>query len=210
MPFWTIEPVIDERELDDVLEVEVASFSNPWTREMYLWELRNPEVSHLHVLRTGDRLVVGFVGFWIVFDELHLNNLAVRPEYRGRGFGAALLTHVLTEGARLGARQAALEVRRSNEAARRLYERFGFELVGLRPKYYARPEEDALVLMKRHLFHAEDSSVRTELETPLGLWYRAARSAGRRLSNAATPTTVHAIATRFSQGGGACLSIRRP
>jgi ribosomal-protein-alanine N-acetyltransferase len=157
MPVWTIEPVIDERELDDLLEVEVASFSNPWTREMYLWELRNPEVSHLHVLRTDDRLVVGFVGFWIVFDELHLNNLAVRPEYRGRGFGAALLTHVLTEGARLGARQAALEVRRSNEAARRLYERFGFELVGLRPKYYAQPEEDALVLMKRHLFHPEDS-----------------------------------------------------
>jgi ribosomal-protein-alanine N-acetyltransferase len=66
-----------------------------------------------------------------------------------------LLTHALTEGARLGARQATLEVRRSNLAARRLYERFGFELMGLRPRYYARPDEDALVLWKGELDAAD-------------------------------------------------------
>jgi ribosomal-protein-alanine N-acetyltransferase len=118
---------------------------------MYAWELKNPEVSHLFVLRTDDGIVQGFAGFWVVFDELHLNNLAVRPESRGRGYGRALLKYALSEGVRLGARQAMLEVRRSNTAARRLYEQFGFELMGLRPRYYARPEEDALVLWKREL-----------------------------------------------------------
>jgi ribosomal-protein-alanine N-acetyltransferase len=149
------ERIVREQDLDEILEVENLSFTNPWTREMYAWELRNPEVSHLAALRTHDGIVQGFVGFWVIFDELHLNNLAVRPEARGRGYGAALLTHALTEGARLGARQATLEVRRSNLAARRLYERFGFELMGLRPRYYARPDEDALVLWKGELDAAD-------------------------------------------------------
>lgn len=150
-PPFIFERILHEGDLDGILEVENLSFTNPWTREMYAWELRNPEVSHLSVLRTSDGLIHGFVGFWVVFDELHLNNLAVRPESRGRGYGAALLEHALSEGVRRGARQATLEVRRSNETARRLYERFGFEVMGLRPRYYARPDEDALVLWKRQL-----------------------------------------------------------
>jgi ribosomal-protein-alanine N-acetyltransferase len=144
------ERILQERDLDAILEIENLSFSSPWTRDMYAWELKNPAVSHLLALRDDGR-IQGFVGFWVVFDELHLNNLAVRPESRGRGYGRALVEHALREGARLGARQALLEVRRSNVIARRLYERFGFELMGLRPRYYARPAEDALVLCKKRL-----------------------------------------------------------
>jgi ribosomal-protein-alanine N-acetyltransferase len=155
MASFAFDRITLERDLGDVLEIEQASFTNPWTREMYAWELKNPAVSHLFALRTEDGVAQGFVGFWVVFDELHLNNLAVRPESRGRGYGSALLEFALAEGARRGARQATLEVRRSNTAARRLYDRFGFELMGLRPGYYARPDEDALVLWKRDLAPAE-------------------------------------------------------
>jgi ribosomal-protein-alanine N-acetyltransferase len=75
----------------------------------------------------------------------------VVPEFRRRGVASALLTYVLTEGHRLGARRAMLEVRRSNEAAQRLYERFGFAVQGVRTSYYTNPVEDALVLWRQDL-----------------------------------------------------------
>ena len=149
---WVIERVTTEGDLDGVLEIEAASFTNPWTRQMYLREMDNPRVSYIHVLRlVGDGLVVGFCSFWLVFDELHINNLAIRPEYRGHGMGTALLEHAMSTGSRLGARRAALEVRRSNEPARRIYARLGFEIAGVRRHYYSNPTEDALILWLRQL-----------------------------------------------------------
>lgn len=143
---WTIEPMTVETDLDDVLAVEAECFVNPWTRDMYLRELQHPSVARVYVLRLPNEPVAGFCSMWLVFDELHVNNLAVRPAYRGRGAGTALLRHVLAEAARLGALRATLEVRRSNDPARRLYERLGFRVAGVRRNYYANPPEDALIL----------------------------------------------------------------
>jgi ribosomal-protein-alanine N-acetyltransferase len=83
-----------------------------------------------------------------VLDELHVNNLAVLPDFRRRGVASALLTYVLEEGMRMGALRATLEVRRSNTAALMLYERFGFTVAGIRRDYYTNPQEDALILWK--------------------------------------------------------------
>ena len=77
--------------------------------------------------------------------------ITVRPEFRRRGIGTALMTFVLNEGTRLGAHRATLEVRRSNEAARQLYERLGFLAAGVRRAYYTNPIEDALVLWRERL-----------------------------------------------------------
>ena len=137
-----------------MLQIEQASFVNPWTREMYLAELENRGVSYCFIARNSSRQVVGFCSFWRVLDELHINNLAVTPASRGAGAGTALLHAVLREGARLGARRATLEVRRSNEAARRLYERLGFSVAGVRRAYYTSPVEDALVLWRENLTDA--------------------------------------------------------
>ena len=93
---------------------------------------------------------MGFCCFWLVLDEIHISNLAVRAECQGRGYGSALLEHVLEVGASRGARRATLEVRRSNAAARRLYERLGFEVAATRPNYYINPREDALILWRCH------------------------------------------------------------
>ncbi len=151
---WVIERTLSEADLSEILEIEKASFSNPWTRQMYLRELQNPDVSFLYVLRveegSGWRMA-GFCSFWLVLDEIHINNLAVRSEHQGRGFGTALLTHVLEAGASRGAERATLEVRPSNASARRLYERLGFSVAATRPNYYASPPEDALILWKRAL-----------------------------------------------------------
>lgn len=151
MTGWHIAPLTLESEIDEVLAIERASFTNPWTREMYTAELGNREVSYCYLARDDARRVVGFCSFWHVADELHINNLAVAPEHRRIGIGSALLRHVLLEGARLGAVRATLEVRRSNEPARYLYERFGFTVARVRRGYYTKPVEDALVLWREGL-----------------------------------------------------------
>ena len=145
---WAIDLLSDERDLDGVLEVEGESFSNPWTRDMYVWELQNRSVCHIFIVRTPECPVAGFCACWLIFDEVHINNVAIRPTYRGMGMGTALLRHVLAEGRRLGARRATLEVRASNIGARRLYERLGFYVAGTRRNYYTNPVEDALILWR--------------------------------------------------------------
>lgn len=150
---WVIEPLTLPADLETILEIELASFVNPWTREMYLAELENHGVSFCYVVRDRSQQVIGYCSFWRVLDELHINNLAVAPSQRGRGAGMALLHEVLREGARLGARRATLEVRRSNEAARRLYERLGFSVAGVRQAYYTHPVEDALILWREDISH---------------------------------------------------------
>jgi len=146
-----IDPLTAPEDIDEVLRIEQASFANPWTREMYLAELEHRGTSYCFIAREDDGVAVGFCSFWRILDELHINNLAVLPEKRRSGIATALLTFVMHEGARLGAQRATLEVRRSNEVARRLYEQFGFAVAGVRRAYYTQPVEDALVLWREHL-----------------------------------------------------------
>src|ERR1700676_3131333 len=103
MSIWTIEALASAKDLDDVIAIEEASFTNPWTRDMYLAELENEGVSYCYLARDADRQVVGFCSFWRVVDELHINNLAVLPQHRRAGVATALLGYVFREGARLGA-----------------------------------------------------------------------------------------------------------
>jgi ribosomal-protein-alanine N-acetyltransferase len=138
-------------DLDAVLAIEAEAFTSPWTREMYLTEFQNPGVSFCYVARDETGTILGFCSFWRVVDELHINNLAVAVAHRRRGIGTALLMHVLAEGVRFGAHRATLEVRRSNEGARRLYERLGFAVSGVRRAYYTNPVEDALLLTRENL-----------------------------------------------------------
>ncbi len=146
MSNWLIEPIVPDADLDAVLEVDRASFINGWTRQMYLQEIGNSEVSRIYVLRTTAERVAAFCSCWLIFGELHVNNIAVRPTCRNLGLGTALLEHVLDEAAAQGARRATLETRRSNQVALRLYERLGFRMAGTRKAYYHDPEEDALIL----------------------------------------------------------------
>jgi ribosomal-protein-alanine N-acetyltransferase len=141
-----VEPLAGPDDLDGVLAIEEASFNNPTTRAWYEAELARPEVCKVFVMRVPGRRVAGFVAFWKVVDEMHINNLAVHPEWRGRGLGRRLLAGVLAAAYDLGVRRATLEVRRSNLAAQRLYAAAGFRVVAVRADYYAQPVEDALVL----------------------------------------------------------------
>jgi ribosomal-protein-alanine N-acetyltransferase len=148
MPRYWFEPLVDERDLEGVLEVETVSFNNPWTREMYDTELQNRTVCRIFIVRSEEWKVAGFCSFWIVCDEMHINNVALRPQCRAQGIGTQLLRHAIAEAVARGARRAMLEVRASNAPARRFYERLGFYVASTRRNYYSHPVEDALILWR--------------------------------------------------------------
>ncbi len=146
-----IRPADLERDLEGILAVDAATFTNPWTREMYEWEARHSTVARFYVVHdcaTAGTPLIAYCAVWLILDELHINNLAVHPDWRRRGVATRLLDVVLAEAAAAGAPRATLEVRRSNDAARRLYERFGFHVAAVRRDYYRSPVEDALVLWR--------------------------------------------------------------
>ncbi len=144
--FPRVEPLAGATDLDGVLAIEDASFTNPTTRAWYEAELQRPDVCKVFVVRTEDLPVAGFAAYWRVVDEMHINNLAIHPAMRERGLGRLLLRETLSAAHVMGIRRATLEVRRSNAPALRLYEGAGFKLMGVRPNYYSHPVEDALVL----------------------------------------------------------------
>lgn len=140
-----IEPMDLDRDLVGIHEVDLASFTNPWTTEMFRAGAGS-DLAHVYVYRTPAGQVIGYCAVWHVVDEVHVNNLAVMPEWRLKGAATALLERALLEGARAGAGRATLEVRSSNASARRLYQKLGFRESGVRKGYYTSPPEDAVIL----------------------------------------------------------------
>jgi ribosomal-protein-alanine N-acetyltransferase len=135
-----------EADLGQVLAIERDSFATPWSRDSFSHEIRNPIALNLVASRGGD--VLGYLCAWVVAGEIKINNIAVRSEQRGRGFGALLLERALAIARARGCAEASLEVRPSNREARRLYRRFGFRVEGRRKGYYQDSGEDALLMVK--------------------------------------------------------------
>jgi len=146
MTFGRLRDPDSAADIDAVATLEAESFTNPWPREQLVWELRNSDVTRIFVLRDDRAGIVAFCLCWVIFDELHVNTLAVAPEFRRRGLATLLMRDVLAETAKEGACKATLEVRASNQAALALYERLGFRVTATRPAYYTNPDEDALIL----------------------------------------------------------------
>ncbi len=140
--------VVDRMTVDDlgaVQEIEGESFTTPWPPHAYRSELETNRLAHYIVARYGDQLV-GFAGMWLMVDEAHITTFAVRKTWRRQGVGERLLLAILDLAKARGAREATLEVRPSNHPARKLYEKYGFALVGVRPRYYSDDNEDALIM----------------------------------------------------------------
>lgn len=138
-------------------ELERRCHTHPWTLRHFDETLADPGRSRVLLLRApaetdAERGIVAYCVLQIVVDELHIHNLAVRPESRRRGYGRWLLDQALSWGKALGARSGLLEVRQSNWAALALYRSAGFAAVSVRRDYYDGPREDALVLGKDPLF----------------------------------------------------------
>ena len=134
-------------DLPEVMAIEQASFPNPWHEVTFRGEIQNEGISFpLVAVERIKKTVVGYVIYWRIQDEIQINNIAVRPDFRGLGIGEAIMREVLDREHATGAVLASLEVRISNAPARSLYEKLGFEAIGLRKDYYTNPVEDALIL----------------------------------------------------------------
>lgn len=145
--------VLEDGVLEDLpalLQIERASYTNPWSAASLREALSTPERSRALVVRTraesGAGGVLAYCIFQIVLDELHIHNLAVAGPVRRRGLARRLLARAFSLAFERGARRVLLEVRESNRAARELYDALGFHVVGVRRRYYVSPSEDALVL----------------------------------------------------------------
>ena len=140
--------VIEEMTVDDVAavqDVERASFPVPWPANAFRHELTQNKNARYIIAREGDR-IIGYAGLWLMVDEAHITTFAVHPDQRRRRVGERLLVRIFEMAAALNAEWLTLEVRASNLAAQKLYEKYGFRRAGVRRRYYSDNNEDALIM----------------------------------------------------------------
>ncbi|MBK7895916.1 MAG: ribosomal protein S18-alanine N-acetyltransferase [Candidatus Promineifilaceae bacterium] len=132
-------------DIPTVQEIDRLSFPTPTRSGLFEHELAQNNIAHYQVLGTRESLI-GFAGFWLIADEIHVSTIATHPNWRGQGLGELLLLNLLVESYKLPANMVTLEVRRSNVVAQALYRKYQFEEVGTRSRYYRDTGEDALLM----------------------------------------------------------------
>lgn len=135
-------------DLEEILAIERSSFSKPWDRNVFMRELQIP-ISRNLVATVRTELyeeIAGYVTYWVVAGELQVHKICVREDLRKSGVASGLMTEMMRLSCQEGAGICTLEVGTSNEGAKRLYEKFGFEVIDVRQQYYAESGEDAMVL----------------------------------------------------------------
>jgi ribosomal-protein-alanine N-acetyltransferase len=150
LPALRFRPVV-EADLPRLMAIEAAGFPHPWSENLLRAELGHAW-SHLVAAEPaepgGPAMILGYVIFWLVHDEIHVLNVGTAPEARRRGVGRALMVQAEEVGRSKGAHLSTLEVRRSNAPAIALYRSLGYREVGVRPRYYAEENEDAIVMTR--------------------------------------------------------------
>ncbi len=134
-----------------VHEIECTCFRSPWSKLALLGELKN-EVAHYLVLEV-DGVICGYGGMWLLFEEAHVTNVAIMPEYRQKGRGRRLMLEMMEHAVKRGAEKMTLEVREGNAVAQHLYATLDFEQNGFRPRYYSDTGEGALLLWNNDIQH---------------------------------------------------------
>ncbi|KPJ76457.1 MAG: hypothetical protein AMJ54_11535 [Deltaproteobacteria bacterium SG8_13] len=135
-------------QLDEVLEIEQASFQRPWNRRAFEDEFACRDAVHYAVLSPGSRRIIGYLFVRAMSSEMHLLKIAVAPRWRRCGVAAWALRQCFEKARSRGFERMVLEVRATNRAAIGLYVKLGFSKIGTRSRYYADTGEDALVMAK--------------------------------------------------------------
>ena len=134
-----------------VYAIEMSTFAVPWPEASFHHELsENPAARYL-VAQSDAGEVIAYAGAWMIFEEAHITNIAVCKEWRGQGIGIALTKALIQYAANLGVQYMTLEVRKSNAVAQAMYEKLGFEKLGVRKQYYSDNGEDALLMVLQHM-----------------------------------------------------------
>ena len=141
--------LLTEKEIDEVLELERICFpDDPWGRLSFENELDNPLSVFLIAADEETEKIVGYGGVWMIYDSGNITNIAVHPDYRRGGIGRKLLRTLIDICREKRMSDITLEVRSTNDFAQRLYKSEGFEVCGLRKRYY-RGVEDAIIMTKK-------------------------------------------------------------
>ena len=136
-----------EADIPAILVIEGLSFSNPWSDATFRGEVQNNGISFpVVIVHEPDQRVAGYIIYWQIRDEVQITNVALHPDFRGRGIGEAVLKAILNEVLGRGAKFVTLEVRASNMPAVSLYKKLGFKVLGTRKGYYSNPFEDAYIM----------------------------------------------------------------
>lgn len=151
---------MEEKDISQVQAIDKLSFTVPWPERAYQFELKENQNSLLWVAElqatNAAPAIIGLIVVWMILDEAHIASIAVHPDYRGQGIAQHLMATALKDAFRHKAIQATLEVRSGNQAAIRLYRHFGFDVAGLRPRYYRDNNEDAIIIT---LFHLDETYI---------------------------------------------------
>lgn len=139
---------LKESFLGEIDLIEQDSFKEPWSKEAYEKEITNP-LANYRVITVNDE-VVAYGGFWKIIDEADINNIAVKKEYRGKGYGKMLMNALIEDAKKQNIKAMTLEVRVTNKSAIALYKKLGFKEAGIRKKYYS-DNEDALIMWLEEL-----------------------------------------------------------
>lgn len=143
---YTIRDMLNE-DIPQIEALEEKCFSLPWSAEQLCSQLKDTQHEFIAAVDPEGR-VLGYVGMMYVLDEGYISNVAVDPAHRRRGIADALIDRLCALCTEHGLAFVSLEVRAGNAPAIALYEKRGFERVGLRKNYYERPREDALIMTK--------------------------------------------------------------
>ncbi len=138
---------MDLEDIEEVMKIEKICFAIPWSRHSFEREVKENMLAKYFVIEL-DGGIVGYGGMWIIIDEAHVTNIAIHPKFRGMNLGSFLLKTMIEYVHNIEVFKMTLEVRRSNEGARKLYRKFGFKDLGVRPKYYSDNNEDAIIMWK--------------------------------------------------------------
>lgn len=132
-------------DIDQICAIEKEAFTTPWSAGAFYNELTNNHFAHYMIMEAG-LTIAGYAGMWLIMDEAHITNIAVRKEFRGQKLGERLVGELMKTASFMGAARITLEVRVTNEIAQNLYRKMGFEKAGVRKGYYTDNQEDALIM----------------------------------------------------------------
>lgn len=138
-----------EEDLKQIIEIENRNFAIPWSYESFQDALNNPDNIYLSASENGK--IKGYIGLWRILDEGDITNVSVLEEAQNQGIASMLMKHVLKMAVERGIVACTLEVRVGNSKAIHIYKKFGFQEVGIRPGFYEKPREDAMIMWKHNL-----------------------------------------------------------
>lgn len=137
---------MQEQDLEQVCDIECDNFSMPWSRQSFLSSIYN--TNHIYLVAEQQQQILGYCGVWGIVGEGQITNVSVKKTFQRQGVASVLLATCFEKGKDMGLASYTLEVRESNLSAIALYEKFGFERVGVRKNFYEKPREHAIIMWK--------------------------------------------------------------